>query len=174
VRATSAWPDEIWRAPVLRGLDARARSEIEAAGELRDLSRGARVFDAGEPADAFFVVETGRVAIRAVPRGETEARVLREVSAGEAFGEEATLRAGASRQMDAVCVAAGRVAVVPAAVFARSVARGGGGDVAKARRRVLERAATLDLLRTLAFTRRLPAGTSSAPAPGQVPARAPD
>ena len=152
----TAWPEAIWRAPVLRGLDARAQREIEAAGELRALARGAPVYGAGEPADAFFVVETGRVAIRAVPRGETAERVLREVSPGEAFGEEATLRAGAARQMRAVCVDAGRVAVVPAAVFARSVSRGGGGDVAKARRRALERAATLDLLRTLAFTRSLP------------------
>jgi len=36
--STARWPDVVWDAVVLRGLDARARSEIEAAGRLRSLT----------------------------------------------------------------------------------------------------------------------------------------
>ena len=150
------WPDTIWNAPALRGLDARARADIEAAGSLRALSAGDRVYASGEPADAFFVVERGEVHVRAVARGDEDMHVVREARRGDAFGEEATLRAGGSRRMEAVCASEeARVAVIPAPVFARAAERGGGGEALEDRRRLLRRAATLDLLRTMAFTRRL-------------------
>jgi hypothetical protein len=38
------WPDVVWDAAVLRGIDARARAEIEAAGRLRSMSRGEIVY----------------------------------------------------------------------------------------------------------------------------------
>ncbi|MDB4992645.1 MAG: hypothetical protein JWM74_77, partial [Myxococcaceae bacterium] len=150
------WSDVVWSAAVLRGIDARAQREIEAAGELLSFKTGAAIFKQGEPADSFFVIEEGDVVVRAIPRGEGELRIIREVHAGEAFGEDATLRAGGSRQMEAVCTSAVKVARVPAPVFARAAERGGGGEIAADRRRSLQRAGTLDLLRTMAYTRRLP------------------
>jgi Fe-S-cluster-containing dehydrogenase component/CRP-like cAMP-binding protein len=150
------WSDVVWGSAVLRGIDARAQREIEAAGALLSFEEGATIFKQGEPADSFFVIEEGDVVVRAIPRGEGELRVIREAHAGEAFGEDATLRAGGSRQMEAVCRSAVKVARVPAPVFARATERGGGGEVAADRRRSLQRAGTLDLLRTMAYTRRLP------------------
>ncbi len=151
------WPEAVWGTPVLRGLDARARAEIEAAGALVTLDDGDRIYGPGEPADDFYVVLDGQVALRARARGEGAARLLREVGRGEVFGEDATLRAGGSRQAEARCTRGGKLARVPALVFARASERGGGGDVAADRRRALARAATLDLLRTMAFAHSLEA-----------------
>lgn len=150
-----SWPEVVWGAAALRGVDERGRAEIEAAGKLASIEKNATVFAPGEPADDFFVVESGEVTLSATPRGEEKARVLRVVGAGEAFGEEAMLRAGASRQMEARCKKASRVARVPANVFARAAERAGGDALFSAKRRALERAATLDLLRTMALTRDL-------------------
>ncbi len=151
----TGWPDLIWDAAALRGVDERGRAEIEAAGRVDDLKRGAKVFSIGEPADDFFVVEHGEVEVCAVPRGEEKMRVLRRVVAGEAFGEEAMLRVGASRQMEAVSKKGARVARVPVGVFSRAAERSGGNALLSAKKRSLERAATLDLLRTMALTREL-------------------
>lgn len=150
-----SWPDVVWGAAALRGVDERGRSEIEAAGEMQTHARGALVFATGEPADDFFVVESGEVEVRAVARGEESARVLRRVGVGEAFGEESMLRAGASRQIEARCAKRARVARVPATIYARAAERAGGDALLAAKRRGLERAATLDLLRTMALTRDL-------------------
>ncbi len=152
----TVWSDRIWDAAALRGVDDRGRSEIEAAGRIDDLKKGAKIFSIGEPADEFFVVEHGEVAVRAVPRGDEKIRVLRRVGAGEAFGEESVLLAGASRQLEAVVEKSARVARVPVGIFARAAERSGGNTLLAAKRRSLGRAATLDLLRTMALTRDLP------------------
>ena len=150
-----SWPDVVWSAAVLRGIDDRARTEIEAAGSSRACTKGEKIFASGEPADAFFVVEEGRVAVRAIPRGEGEIRIIREVVRGESFGEESTLRAGSTRQMEAVCLETTRVAVIPAPVFTRAAERGGEGEASVNLKKTLRRAATLDLLRTTSFARKL-------------------
>lgn len=151
----TGWPDRIWDAAALRGVDERGRTEIEAAGRIDDLKKGAKVFSIGEPADEFFVVENGEVEVRAVPRGEEKVRVLRRVVAGEAFGEESMLLAGASRQLEAVVEKGARVARVPVGIFSRAAERSGGNALLAAKKRSLGRAATLDLLRTMALTREL-------------------
>ncbi|MEO8796521.1 MAG: cyclic nucleotide-binding domain-containing protein, partial [Polyangiaceae bacterium] len=74
-----SWPDVVWGAAALRGVDERGRSEIEAAGGLQTHARGELIFASGEPADDFFVVESGEVEVRAVARGEESARLLRRV-----------------------------------------------------------------------------------------------
>ncbi|MEO7113957.1 MAG: cyclic nucleotide-binding domain-containing protein, partial [Polyangiaceae bacterium] len=151
----TGWSDRIWDASALRGVDERGRAEIEAAGRIENLKKGAKAFSIGEPADDFFVVEDGEIEVRAVPRGEENVRVLRRVVAGEVFGEESMLRAGASRQMEAITAKGARIARVPVGIFSRAAERSGGNALLAAKKRSLERAATLDLLRTMALTREL-------------------
>ena len=150
-----SWPEIVWGAAALRGVDDRGRAEIEAAGALASLASGERVYAQGEPADHFYVVESGEIEVIATPRGEERSRVLRRVVAGEAFGEEAMLRAGGSRQMEARSAKKSRVARVPANVFVRAAERAGGSTLFAAKKRSLERAATLDLLKTMSLTRDL-------------------
>jgi len=149
---TTRWPDAVWDAALLRGIDARARAEIEAAGRLRDLGAGERVYGAGDPADAVYVVVRGRFALAAVKRGEETAAIIRRAQRGDVFGEEATVVAFGARQMEARCEESGTVAEVPLTVLRRALGRAGGGEVATRLERALRRAATLDLLRTTSFT----------------------
>jgi Fe-S-cluster-containing dehydrogenase component/CRP-like cAMP-binding protein len=152
-RSASTWPDAVWSVAVLRGLDARGRADIEAAGTLRDAKRGEAIFRAGEPADAFFVVVRGMFEVRALRRGDREASVLRRVGPGGTLGEEATLRAGATRTTEAFSVERGRLAAIPALVLHRAAGRAGAGELAERIARTLRRAATLDLLRTMSVAR---------------------
>jgi Fe-S-cluster-containing dehydrogenase component/CRP-like cAMP-binding protein len=151
----STFSEVVWGAAVLRGLDARARSEIEAAGSLLELRPGERVYRPGEPADTFFIVQEGRVRIRATPRGEEELRVIREARRGEAFGEEATVQGGGTRPMEAECVERARLAVIPVPIYLRAMERSGGAQLAEARSRALRRATVRDLLRATSFARTL-------------------
>ena len=117
------------------------------------LRPGERVYRAGEPADTFFVVEDGSVAVSATPRGEESPRVIREARRGEVFGEEATVRVGGARQMDAACVEATRLARIPVAIYLRAVERSGGAAIVDARARALRRQTMRDLLRATSFAR---------------------
>ena len=150
------WPDVVWDAAVLRGIDARARAEIEAAGRLHSVARGAVVYRAGEPADALFVVVDGACSLVAVRRGEADASVIRRAARGEVFGEEASVAAFGVRQMEARCDERGILAEVPLTVLRRAIGRAGGSELATRLERSLKRAATADLLRTTSFTRVLP------------------
>jgi Fe-S-cluster-containing dehydrogenase component/CRP-like cAMP-binding protein len=150
------WPEVVWEAAVLRGIDARARGEIEAAGRLRVMRQGDLIYRAGEPADALYVVVEGACSLSAVRRGEADSSVIRRAARGEIFGEEATVVAFAVRQMEARCDEAGTVAEVPLTVLRRAIGRTGGGEQASRLERALRRAATVDLLRTTSFTRALP------------------
>ena len=152
----SRWPDVVWDAAVLRGIDARARAEIEASGRLRKMVPGEIVYRPGQPADALYVVVEGACALSAVRRGEAEASPIRRAVCGEIFGEEATVVSFGVRQMEARCDEAGTIAEVPLTVLRRAIGRAGGGELATRLERSLKRAATLDLLRTTSFTRSLP------------------
>lgn len=153
--AHGGWPELVWSVPILRGLDERARAELQAAGAVRDLREGAKVYAAGAPADAFFVVVEGHVVVRAVRRGDDRTSVIRHARTGEAFGEEASLRPGGIRQMEAACEAPTRLVEVPVVVYERALGRSGETEVAARIRRALRRTATRDLLRTLSLTRDL-------------------
>jgi Fe-S-cluster-containing dehydrogenase component/CRP-like cAMP-binding protein len=150
------WPEVVWDAAVLRGLDARARAEIEASGRLRTMVRGEVVYRPGQPADALYVVIEGACVLSAVRRGEAEASRIRRAIRGEVFGEEATIVSFGVRQMEARCDEPGAIAEVPLTVLRRAIGRAGGGELATRLERSLKRAATLDLLRTTSFTRTLP------------------
>ncbi len=152
-RDPEAWPPLVFDAPVLRGLDARARREISDAGRLVHVAEGEVVYRAGDEGASFFVVASGRVALRALRRGDDAESELRAAGPGESFGEESTV--GLGRRAGAVAVAAGAVAEIPVHVFRRAAARSGKAEVAERLQRSLERTATMDLLRTLAVTRDL-------------------
>src|SRR5207247_4307414 len=143
------WPTSTWASPVLRGLDERARREIEGAGTLHSLADEQFVYRAGDGGDSFFVVATGKIALRATRRGEADESELRLVDAGDAFGEEAVV--GARRAGTAAAHGAALVAEVPVHVFRRAAKRSAGGDVADRLERTLRRSAARDLLRTSAL-----------------------
>ncbi len=156
VATTSRWPDAVWDAPILRGLDARARSELQAAGRLIELRAGERVFRAGDPADALYVVASGVCTLIGLRRGEAEPTSLRRARKSEVFGEEAIVAAFATRQLEARCESDAIVAEVPLVVLKRAAGRAGGAELMAKVERSLRRAATLDLFRTTSFTRGLP------------------
>ncbi|MDI1449179.1 cyclic nucleotide-binding domain-containing protein [Polyangium sp. 6x1] len=149
----AAWPPAVWEAPVFRGLDARARREIEDAGRMLSVAEGEVVYRAGDAAGAFFVVAEGLVALSAVRRGEDRESELRAAGKGASFGEEAT--AFGARSATATARVSSRLCEVPAHVFQRAAARSGKAEVAERLERILRRAATRDLLHTMAFARAL-------------------
>jgi Fe-S-cluster-containing dehydrogenase component len=151
----AAWPEIVWDAPMLRGLDARARGEIEAAGALRRLRAGATLFSPGDPADAIHVVASGAVSLSGVRRGEAGAAEIRRATPGEVLGEEAIVAALSTRQLEARAETDAVVAEVPLVVLKRAIGRAGGAELMAKIERALRRAATLDLLRTSSFTRAL-------------------
>jgi CRP-like cAMP-binding protein len=67
---------------MLRGLDARARSEIEAAGRVRARRSGEILFRPGDPADVVYVVASGSCALYGVRRGEADAAIIRRAEKG--------------------------------------------------------------------------------------------
>src|SRR5262245_50125078 len=77
--AVAAWPAAVFDAPVLRGLDARARREITEAGHLRTLAPGEIVYRAGDGGDAFFVAASGSIGLRVTRRGDEREIELRVV-----------------------------------------------------------------------------------------------
>jgi Fe-S-cluster-containing dehydrogenase component/CRP-like cAMP-binding protein len=148
----SAWPGAVWQSPWLRGIAEDARAGVEAAGSVRQLGKGDRVFTTGEPADAFFVVGEGLVDVRAVRRGEREARTIRRAVAGDALGEEAIVRAGVARAAEATCATRVVVAEVRVAVFRRAAERAGSTQ-ASSLEEALRRGVARDVLRSSSLAR---------------------
>lgn len=130
----TTWPLPIFDAPLLRGLDARGREELSAAGSLRRIEAGETVYRRGERRAALFVVAEGAV----------ELEGGRRLGAGESFGEEASI--GSGFRTTARCVAAGEVAEVPVAMLRRALVRAGGDGIADRFDRRLRRSATAELL----------------------------
>lgn len=155
-RSKAPWPDVVWDVSMLRGLDARGRSEIEAAGTVRELRAGEVLFRQGDPADALFVVASGVCTIEGRPRGDADAAVIRRAKKGDVLGEEATVATFSTRQLEARCETDVVVAEIPLVVLKRALGRAGGAELLGKVERALRRAATLDLFRTTSFTRTLP------------------
>jgi Fe-S-cluster-containing dehydrogenase component/CRP-like cAMP-binding protein len=142
----------VWQSPWLRGIAEDARPGLEAAGSVRSLEKGARVFAPGEPADAFFVVGEGLVDVRAVRRGEQEPRLVRRAVAGDALGEEAIVQAGVLRASEATCASRVVVAEVRVAVFRRAAERAGSTQ-ASSLEEALRRGVARDVLRSSSLAR---------------------
>src|SRR5262249_15446685 len=123
------WPQLVFDAPVLRGLDPRARREIAEAGRLLERAAGDPIYKAGEEGASFFVVASGKVALYAVRRGDDRETVLRTAGSGESFGEESTV--GMARRATAAAVERATVAEIPVALFRRAAARSGKAEMAE-------------------------------------------
>lgn len=151
--SAKAWPTIVWDAPVFRGLDTRARREIEESGKIFTVEPGETIFRAGEKSDAFFVVAEGSIVLTAIRRGEALEQELRQAEKGASFGEEATI--GSARAATAKARVRSRICKITAHVFQRAVGRSGKAEVAERLERILRRAATRDLLQTVAFAKTL-------------------
>jgi Fe-S-cluster-containing dehydrogenase component/CRP-like cAMP-binding protein len=152
---TESWPERVWDAAIVRGLDERGRREIEAAGRLRTVRAGEVLFRSGDFADAVFLVASGSCALFGLRRGERERSVVRRVMPAGTFGEEASVFAFATRQFEARCEVDGVLAEVPFPILKRAVVRTGGADALARIERALRRAAARDFLRTVAFAQAL-------------------
>jgi len=152
----TAWPRTVWDSAWLRGLDPPGREQIEAAGSLRALDAGATLYRAGDAADAFFVVADGLVDVSAVRRGDGDASVIRRATVGEAVGEDAIVRVGATRSAAATCASRATVAGVPVSVFRRATERVG-SDHAHRLDRALRAAAARDVFRASSLQRAMSA-----------------
>ncbi len=97
--------------PLAAGLDAAQRAEVLAASRARRLLRGEALFHEGDPAEALFVVATGRVKLtRATAEGREV--IVRLVSPGEPFAAVAALD-GKTYPFGAVATAPARVHAWP-------------------------------------------------------------
>jgi Fe-S-cluster-containing dehydrogenase component/CRP-like cAMP-binding protein len=147
----SKWPDVVWSAPALRDLDRRARAEVEAAGQLRNLVAHQPLFAVGDPADALCVVVEGEIEVLAIARGDNAPSVIRRVRSGELFGEDAALWDFGARRHAARARSEARVAMLPVSVLRRALTRADATQAAERLERGLRRAAALDLLRATAL-----------------------
>lgn len=138
----AALPEAVFATPLLRGLDARARRELSAAGKTRALAAGELVYGQGAPSEAFFVVVSGAIALYAA-RGH-ERLVVRRARTGESFGEEATVVQ--RRQSEARAEGPAVVAEIPVHLYRRAAVRSGQADQAERLERTLLRAVARDVL----------------------------
>lgn len=71
--------------PLVQALPKAARARLEASSNLVDVPAGQELMRAGDPADAAYVVHTGRLIV------EIDGEEVREVAGGELLGELALL-----------------------------------------------------------------------------------
>jgi CRP/FNR family transcriptional regulator, cyclic AMP receptor protein len=107
--------DALRSVPLFRALDDEAAAELSALLTMREVAVGTSLFRRGEPGDAMYIVETGRVRIRVKDTDGHDA-TLAEMSNGEFFGEMALLD-GNPRSADATASANSQLAVLPRAEF---------------------------------------------------------
>lgn len=82
--------------PVLSSLSAADRERVLRAGRRRHFARGETLFHEGDPADAFHLLDRGRVAVRVLtPQGDQA--ILAVLGPGKAFGELALIDPKARR-----------------------------------------------------------------------------
>jgi CRP/FNR family cyclic AMP-dependent transcriptional regulator len=100
---------------LFRGLDDQAARELCGLLTVRNIPAGTPLFQRGDPGDAMFLLETGRVRI-SVKDADGHDATLAEMGAGEFFGEMAMVD-GQSRSADATVVEDSRLAVLSGADF---------------------------------------------------------
>jgi len=86
--AEPADPSDAADASLFDGVDAEGLARLEAVTEDVELPAGEWLFREGDPADAMYVVRTGRLEI------VVDGRVVRRIGRGEVIGELALLTAG--------------------------------------------------------------------------------
>ncbi len=77
-------------AAVFRDVPDQALAQLEAAGRLRRLARGQMLFNQGDPADAFFVVCSGCMAL-GLDSANGRELVINEMRQGDGFGDLALI-----------------------------------------------------------------------------------
>jgi len=107
--------DALRSVPLFRALDDEAAAELCALLTMREAAAGTNLFRRGEPGDAMYLIETGRVRI-SVKDTDGHDATLAEMSNGEFFGEMSLLD-GNPRSADATASADSRLAVLPRAEF---------------------------------------------------------
>lgn len=109
------------RHPLFEGLTPEAMAPLVADCRLRTPAEGERLFAAGGPAEAFFVVASGRVKLsRSTPRG-TE-HVVEVIRPGESFALMPVLEGG-TYPVDATVIADSSLVLVPRDAYLRFLAR---------------------------------------------------
>jgi CRP-like cAMP-binding protein len=98
-------------APLFQGVSERALAQLEAAGRLRRLARAQMLFSQGDPADAFYVVCSGCIAL-GLDSANGRELVINEMRAGDGFGELGLIT-GQARSTSAVAREASVVLAIP-------------------------------------------------------------
>ena len=85
--------DALAKWPLFGATDASERRVFAAMARTRTLKRGERLFEEGDPCEAFYFVASGRIRVfRRTPDGRV--RVIHHVEAGQSFAEAAAFGAG--------------------------------------------------------------------------------
>ena len=93
------------------GLPPASLETAMRAATVRDVEAGTVIIRQGEEADYFYVMDQGRVEVTQVPADGGKPRVLRQMSAGEVFGEIGLLT-GVPRTATVTAMTAARLAVL--------------------------------------------------------------
>ena len=75
--------------PIFKDIEPDAAGELANALEKKDLPAGTPLFSQGDPADAFYIVLSGR--LRVVVRSAVDQEAVSELGAGDCIGEMALL-----------------------------------------------------------------------------------
>jgi len=87
MKETRLPPDSFLRGvPLFAGLGERALASLARAGRIRQLARGQTLFNQGDPADAFYVVRSGCIALL-LDSPDGRELVINEMRPGDGFGE---------------------------------------------------------------------------------------
>ena len=107
--------DALRSVPLFRALDDEAANELCGLLTIREVEAGTSLFHRGEPGDAMYLIETGRVRI-SVKDADGHDTTLAEMDNGDFFGEMSLLD-GNARSADATASGDSRLAVLARADF---------------------------------------------------------
>jgi CRP/FNR family transcriptional regulator len=113
--------DTLSRHPLFEGLSAEALAPLVVECRLRTPRKGDRVLSAREPAEAFFIVASGRVKLSRVGPGGKE-HVVEVIRAGESIALMPVLEGGAY-PVDATVLAEGALVRIPREGFLRFLSK---------------------------------------------------
>ena len=104
----------LWSSPVFEGLSAELLRSVSAQFEAREVNAGDVVVTQGAPSGGLFVVLRGGVDV--VARAEIGVLRLKQLGAGDVFGEMSLL-SGAAATASVVASSSTRLLVLPASAF---------------------------------------------------------
>ena len=105
--------------PLFAGLSDRSLAGLAHAGRLRPAPKGKTLFSQSDPAEAFYIVRSGRIDIL-LPSPNGRELVINEMRAGDCFGE-LSLITGQPRSTSAVAREASEVFVIPREDFLAAI-----------------------------------------------------